>query len=100
MTETELRDFLSQRDSLFDGKHTIKEVLAMDEPAEGDVRARARLEFFLRRWEARVPDAGRGPQPLSRHPNAQGIGATIAERRLEGPWPTAAPRSRAAVAIC
>lgn len=50
-----LRDFLSQRDGFFDEKHTIKDVLAMDEPSEGEVRARTRLEFFLRRWEAPSP---------------------------------------------
>jgi hypothetical protein len=41
-----LRDFLSQRDGFFDEKHTIKEVLALDEPSDGNVRARTRLEFL------------------------------------------------------
>ncbi|HEX8855307.1 MAG TPA: nuclear transport factor 2 family protein [Thermoleophilaceae bacterium] len=50
-----LRDFLSQRAGFFDERHTIKDVLAMDEPADDDVRANTRLEFFLRRWEAPSP---------------------------------------------
>jgi hypothetical protein len=50
-----LRDFLSQRDGFFDEKHTIKEILALDEPSDGNVRARTRLEFFLRRWEPPSP---------------------------------------------
>jgi SnoaL-like domain len=50
-----LRDFLSQRDGFFDEKHTIKEVLALEEPSKGNVRARTRLEFFLRRWEPPSP---------------------------------------------
>jgi hypothetical protein len=50
-----LRDFLSQREGFFDEKHTVKDVLAVEEPSDGDVRARTRLEFFLRRWEAPSP---------------------------------------------
>jgi hypothetical protein len=50
-----LRDFLSQREGFFDEKHTLMEVLALDEPSEGEVRARTRLEFFLRRWEPPSP---------------------------------------------
>jgi SnoaL-like domain len=50
-----LRDFLSQREGFFDEKHTIKAVLAMEEPSDGEVRAHTRLEFFLRRWEAPSP---------------------------------------------
>jgi hypothetical protein len=34
-----LRDFLSQREGFFDEKHTIKAVLAMEEPSDGEVRA-------------------------------------------------------------
>ena len=44
-----LRDFLSQREGFFDEKHTIKDVLAMEEPSDREVHARTRLEFFLRR---------------------------------------------------
>jgi hypothetical protein len=50
-----LRDFLSQREGFFDEKHTIKDVLAMDEPSGREVHARTRLEFFLRRWEPPSP---------------------------------------------
>ena len=42
-----LRDFLSQREGFFDAKHTIKEVLDLEEPSDGEVRAQTRLEFFL-----------------------------------------------------
>ena len=50
-----LRDFLSQREGFFDEKHAIKEVLDLEEPSEGGVYARTRLEFFLRRWDAPSP---------------------------------------------
>jgi hypothetical protein len=50
-----LRDFLSQRDGFFDESHVIREVLSTLEPAEGEVEARTRLEFFLRRWESPSP---------------------------------------------
>jgi hypothetical protein len=50
-----LGDFLSQREGFFDERHTIKDVLAMEEPSAGDLRARTRLEFFLRRWEPPSP---------------------------------------------
>jgi hypothetical protein len=50
-----LRDFLSQREGFFDERHTIRDVLALDEPSSGEVHARTRLEFFLRRWEAPSP---------------------------------------------
>jgi hypothetical protein len=50
-----LRNFLSQRDGFFDEQHTIKDVLALEEPSDGEVHARTRLEFFLRRWEAPSP---------------------------------------------
>jgi hypothetical protein len=50
-----LREFLSQRDGFFDEKHTVKDVLAMEETAGGEISARTRLEFFLRRWEAPSP---------------------------------------------
>jgi hypothetical protein len=50
-----LRDFLSQRTGFFDEKHTIKDVLAMEEPSSREVDAHTRLEFFLRRWEAPSP---------------------------------------------
>jgi SnoaL-like domain len=50
-----LRDFLSQRDGFFDERHVIKDVLQLQAPSEDEVRARTRLEFFLRRWEAPSP---------------------------------------------
>jgi len=50
-----LRDFLSQREGFFDERHTIKDVLALEEPSDGYVRARTRLEFFLRGWEPPSP---------------------------------------------
>jgi hypothetical protein len=50
-----LRDFLSQREGFFDEKHTIKEVLALEEPSDGEVHARTRLAFFLRRWAPPSP---------------------------------------------
>lgn len=50
-----LSDFLSQREGFFDEKHTIKDVLAMEETSDREVRARTRLEFFLRRWQAPSP---------------------------------------------
>ena len=49
-----LRDFLSQREGFFDERHVIDELLERED--EGDeVRARTRLHFFLRRWEAPSP---------------------------------------------
>jgi SnoaL-like protein len=50
-----LRDFLSQREGFFDKKHTIKDVLAMEQRSDGEVAAQTRLQFFLRRWEAPSP---------------------------------------------
>jgi hypothetical protein len=50
-----LRDFLSQRAGFFDEHHEVKDVLELDETSEDDVRARTRLEFFLRRWESPSP---------------------------------------------
>jgi hypothetical protein len=46
-----LRDFISQREGFFDEKHTITDVLAVEKPSKGEMCARTRLEFFLRRWE-------------------------------------------------
>jgi hypothetical protein len=46
-----LRDFLSQRAGFFDERHVVTDVLELE--ASGDeARARTRLEFFLRRWDA------------------------------------------------
>jgi hypothetical protein len=50
-----LRDFLSQREGFFDERHEVKDVLELEETGPGTVRARTRLEFFLRRWEAPSP---------------------------------------------
>jgi hypothetical protein len=49
-----LRDFLSKREGFFDEKHTIDELLA-SEQSDGEIEARTRLHFFLRRWEALSP---------------------------------------------
>jgi hypothetical protein len=50
-----LGDFLSQREGFFDERHEVKDVLELDEPQAGEIHARTRLEFFLRRWEAPSP---------------------------------------------
>ncbi len=50
-----LRDFLSQREGFFDEKHQVRDVLELEEKPEGDVYARTRLDFFLRRWEPPSP---------------------------------------------
>jgi SnoaL-like domain len=50
-----LRDFLSQRDGLFDERHTLTDVLALEDVTDAEARARTRLDFFLRRWEAPSP---------------------------------------------
>jgi hypothetical protein len=49
-----LRDFLSQREGFFDERHVIDELLDRKE-ADGDLEARTRLHFFLRRWTAPSP---------------------------------------------
>ena len=50
-----LRDFLSQREGFFDENHQVKDVLELGAGPNGEVHARTRLEFFLRRWEAPSP---------------------------------------------
>ena len=50
-----LRDFLSQRDGFFDETHTIEELLDRGGAENGDLQAKTRLRFFLRRWEAPSP---------------------------------------------
>src|SRR5262249_53261472 len=42
---------LSQRDGFFDEHHEIDKVLE-NRTVDGNVEARTRLHFFLRRWEA------------------------------------------------
>jgi hypothetical protein len=49
-----LRDFLSQREGFFDENHQVKDVFELTE-TDGEVHARTRLEFLLRRWEAPSP---------------------------------------------
>jgi hypothetical protein len=49
-----LRDFLSQREGFFDEHHVIDELLERG-VADGDLEARTRLHFFLRRWTAPSP---------------------------------------------
>jgi SnoaL-like domain len=45
-----LRDFLADRERFFDERHVVTDVLALEQPSDGDVRARTRLDFFLRQW--------------------------------------------------
>ena len=66
-----LRDFLSQRDGFFDEKHVVKDVLEMLEPADGEVEAHTRLEFFLRRWEAPSPTSEGLLSPLAPPPRSR-----------------------------
>jgi hypothetical protein len=49
-----LRDFLSQREGFFDEDHRIEELLERSDE-DGDIEARTRLRFFLRRREAPSP---------------------------------------------
>jgi SnoaL-like domain len=49
-----LRDFLSQREGFFDERHTIEELLERGQ-SDGEIKARTRLHFFLRSWEAPSP---------------------------------------------
>jgi hypothetical protein len=53
-----LRDFLSQREGFFDEKHIIKDVLAVHESSDREVRAHTRLQFCLRRWDPPSPTFG------------------------------------------
>jgi hypothetical protein len=81
-----LRDFLSQREGFFDEKHTIKDVLALEEPSNGEVRARTRLEFFLRRWDLPSPTSDEFTGScfhhwrLRRAPDGWRVAAQIVER--------------------
>jgi hypothetical protein len=81
-----LREFLSQRDGFFDEKHTVKDVLAMEEASGGEIRARTRLEFFLRRWEAPSPTSDEFTGSciphwrLRRAPDRWRVAAQIVER--------------------
>jgi hypothetical protein len=81
-----LRDFLSQREGFFDERHTIKDVLALDEPSIGEVHARTRLEFLLRRWEAPSPTSEEFTGScfhdwrLRREPDRWRVAAQIVER--------------------
>src|ERR687883_2070115 len=50
-----LRDFLAQREGFFDERHTIEELLERDDGSDGEIAARTRLRFFLRRWDAPSP---------------------------------------------
>jgi hypothetical protein len=75
-----LRDFLSQREGFFDEKHTIDELLDRGE-ADGDVQARTRLHFFLRRWES--------PSPVSEEFTGTCF-HTWRVRQVDGEWRVAA----------
>jgi SnoaL-like domain len=81
-----LRDFLSQREGFFDEHHEVKDVLEFDQVAEDEVRARTRLEFFLRRWEAPSPTSDEFTGSCfhtwraHRAPDRWRVGAQIVER--------------------
>jgi hypothetical protein len=81
-----LRDFLSQRSGFFDEKHEVKDVLEMSHPADGQVEAHTRLEFFLRRWEAPSPTSEEFTGScfhhwrLRREPDRWRVAAQIVER--------------------
>jgi capsid protein len=75
-----LRDFLSQRQGVFDEKHTIKELLDRGEDDE-DLTARTRLEFFLRSWKA--------PSPVSEEYTGKCIHHWRV-REVDGDWRVAA----------
>src|SRR5262245_47249882 len=47
-----LREFLSARSVFFDESHELLQILEVGPEADGRVRARTRLRFFLRRREA------------------------------------------------
>jgi hypothetical protein len=44
-----LRDFLAEREQFFDERHVVTDVLELEQPSDGEVVARTRLDFFLRR---------------------------------------------------
>src|SRR5262249_1665111 len=81
-----LREFLSQREGFFDERHTIEDVLALEQPDWDEVRARTRLEFFLRRWEAPSPTSEEFTGQcfhcwrLRREPDRWRVAAQIVER--------------------
>jgi hypothetical protein len=81
-----LRDFLSQRDGFFDERHTVKDVLALEQHARDEIRARTRLEFFMRRWEAPSPTSDEFTGScfhqwrLRREPDRWRVAAQIVER--------------------
>jgi hypothetical protein len=81
-----LRDFLSQRAGFFDEKHTVKDVLAFEQPQASEVRAHTRLEFFLRRWEDPSPTSEEFSGScfhrwrLRREPDRWRVAAQIVER--------------------
>jgi hypothetical protein len=81
-----LSDFLSQRAGFFDEKHTIKDVLAFEQPEASEVRAHTRLEFFLRRWEDPSPTSEEFAGScfhrwrLRREPDRWRVAAQIVER--------------------
>ena len=81
-----LRDFLSQRDGFFDELHQVRDVLELEEPHEGEVRARTRLDFFLRRRQAPSPTSEEFTGScyhtwrLRREPDRWRVAAQIVER--------------------
>ena len=73
-----LRDFLSQREGFFDERHVIDELLEREDDGD-EVRARTRLHFFLRRWEA--------PSPVSEEfTGSASTGGVSATRTAGGAW--------------
>jgi hypothetical protein len=75
-----LRDFLSQREGFFDEKHTIDELLERGQ-SNGEIKARTRLHFFLRSWEA--------PSPVSQEYTGTCF-HTWRVREVDGDWRVAA----------
>ena len=75
-----LRDFLSQREGFFDENHQIEELLEQKDEG-GEVAARTRLHFFLRRWEA--------PSPTSEEFTGKCFHSWRA-REVDGEWRVAA----------
>jgi SnoaL-like domain len=75
-----LRDFLSQREGFFDERHTIEELLERGQ-SDGEIKARTRLHFFLRSWEA--------PSPASQEYTGTCFHSWRA-REVDGKWRVAA----------
>ena len=81
-----LRDFLTQREGFFDERHHVEDVLEVEELSDDEIRARTRLEFFLRRWEPPSPTSDEFTGScfhtwrLRRAPDRWRVSAQIVER--------------------